>query len=352
MLINRPQGDTGMIRTGKIVAAAAPAIVIPLAIVIASLIMSPPRAGNAIAAAKGIRRPLAIAHRGASFDAPELTAASFALARDIGADYVETDVQRTRDGVLVTVHDDDLSRTTDVAAVFPGREKDPVSSFTWSEVSRLDAGSWFNRSNPGRARKNFAGQRIPSFDEYLALLSSGHNRPGLLIELKNPARYPGIESQVLSALRARGWIDGNNRIRASEKKKMAEPGGIPAGLGRHRVILQSFDEGSLARLAKAAPGIMRVRLVNEGDLKRYGSISALLERERDCGAEIGLSGYIAYPWNIGTAHRRGRLVFVYTIDRPLHFMIFSFFGVDGMITNRCGAYLEFLGRPINSPTQP
>jgi len=331
----------------KIVIAAVLPAVVPLAILIASVIMSPWWAGSSLAAARGLERPLAIAHRGASFYAPELTLPSFALARDIGADYVETDVQRTRDGVLINFHDDDLSRTTNAAEVFPGREKDPVGSFTWAELQRLDAGSWFNRENPDRAVKGFAGTKIPSFKEYVALLSSGRNRPGLMIELKQPDMYPGIEEEVLTALRAGGWLDNANRVIAAEPVAN-EPGRVTVGLGPRRVILQSFDAGSLARLKKLAPTVMRNYLVDVEDRDKSGSFAALLETARSLGAEIGPSGYLAYPWYFGPAHRAGRVVFVYTIDKTWHFLLFTFFGIDGMITNRCDSYIEFLGRTVHA----
>ena len=77
---------------------------------------------KALAAANGIPHPAVIAHRGASFDAPESTAASYKLARDLGADYLEMDLQRSKDGVLFALHDDNLQRTTDVASKFPERK--------------------------------------------------------------------------------------------------------------------------------------------------------------------------------------------------------------------------------------
>ncbi len=332
----------------KIVIAAAFAAVVPLAIIIASVIMSPWWAGSRLAAARGLERPLAIAHRGASFYAPELTLPSFALARDIGADYVETDVQRTRDGVLINFHDDNLSRTTNAAEVFPGREKDPVGSFTWAELQRLDAGSWFNREHPDRAMKGFAGTKIPSFKEYVSLLSSGRNRPGLMIELKQPDKYPGIEAEVLAVLRAGGLLDDSNRVIALAPGKDGA-GRVTVGLGGRRVILQSFDARSLARLKRLAPSIMRNYLVDVEDRDKAGSFAALLETARSLGAEIGPSGYLAYPWYVGPAHRACRVVFVYTIDKTWHFMLFTFFGIDGMITNRCDSYLEFLDRTVYAP---
>jgi glycerophosphoryl diester phosphodiesterase len=327
----------------KIGFAAALMAAVPLAIGIASVIMSPWWSGNNLAAGKGLGRPLAIAHRGASFYAPELTVPAFVLAREIGADYVETDVQRTRDGMLICFHDDDLSRTTNAAEVFPGREKAPVGSFTWAELQKLDAGSWFNGKNPERSRKGFAGLKIPAFQEYLDLLSSGTKRPGLLIELKNPEKYPFIEKEVLAALRDEGRLDDRNRA-IDDAPLEGDRGRITVGPGGHSVILQSFDAKSLARLKELAPAIMRNYLVDEDDEKKAGSFEALLDTARSLDAEIGPSGYLAYPWNVGAAHRRGTLVFVYTIDKSWHFALFSFFGIDGMITNRCDAYLDFIGR--------
>jgi glycerophosphoryl diester phosphodiesterase len=81
-----------------------------------------------------------------------------------GADLVEFDVQRTRDGRLMVVHDPTFLRTTDVATIFPGRQDDPVTSFTWAEVQQLDAGSWFG--------PRYAGTRVPSPSALLRVL--GH----------------------------------------------------------------------------------------------------------------------------------------------------------------------------------
>ena len=87
-------------------------------------------------------RPLVIAHRGASHYAPENTMAAFDLAMDLRSDLVETDVQRTKDGVLVLVHDTDLKRTTNIEQRYPGRRSYAVKDTTWAEIKTLDAGSW------------------------------------------------------------------------------------------------------------------------------------------------------------------------------------------------------------------
>ena len=97
--------------------------------------------GQTLARQAGIPWPAVIAHRGASFDAPESTAPAYLVARELGADYLELDLQRTKDGQLIALHDDTLERTTDVAKRFPERAKAPVSQFTLAELKSLDAGS-------------------------------------------------------------------------------------------------------------------------------------------------------------------------------------------------------------------
>jgi len=157
-----------------------------------------------------------VAHRGASADAPENTLAAVDEAIRQGADSIEVDVQRTADGHLVLLHDTTLVRTTDVASVFPGRATAPVGTFTLAELQRLDAGSWF--------APEFAGEPIPTLDE---LIERTAGRAGLLIELKDPSSYPGIERQVADAI----------------------------GAPRPDVVVQSFDHAAMRRFAATAPEV-------------------------------------------------------------------------------------------------
>ena len=103
--------------------------------------------------------PLVVAHRGASADAPEntLSAVRAALVRD--SDLVEVDVQRSKDGALVLMHDTTLSRTTNARNLFPTRGPWLVGQFTYAELSRLDAGSW---KGP-----QFAGETIPTLEQLI-----------------------------------------------------------------------------------------------------------------------------------------------------------------------------------------
>jgi len=89
-----------------------------------------------------------IAHRGARSLAPENTMPAFVKAWQTGAHGIETDVSVTSDGQLILFHDDNFMRTTNVSEIFPKRKEDPLHTFTWQEVQKLDAGSWFIEVDP------------------------------------------------------------------------------------------------------------------------------------------------------------------------------------------------------------
>jgi glycerophosphoryl diester phosphodiesterase len=138
-----------------------------------------------------------IGHRGASGLAPENTMAAFRLAADLGARYIETDLQLTRDGRLILLHDEKLQRTTN------GRGF--VLTRTFDELRDLDAGSWFPKRILGKrhAPRRFSGERIPSIEE---LFNLAYERDlGLYLEIKAPYA-PGIEQAVIAAIRNAGAL--------------------------------------------------------------------------------------------------------------------------------------------------
>jgi glycerophosphoryl diester phosphodiesterase len=98
-------------------------------------------------------RPLVIAHRGHSLEVPENTIEAYRRAIDLGAEMIEVDVNISRDGRLVMMHDATLDRTTNGVG--------PVSGATLNELAELDAGGWFG--------KDFASLRIPTVDETVEL---------------------------------------------------------------------------------------------------------------------------------------------------------------------------------------
>ncbi|MCB5166794.1 glycerophosphodiester phosphodiesterase [Streptomyces bambusae] len=169
--------------------------------------------------------PVAVAHRGASAYAPENTLEAVDYAERLGIDWVENDVQRTRDGELVVIHDDTLARTTDVETVFPGRSPWRVGDFTAAEIARLDAGSWFGAA--------YRGARVPTLDQYLRRI--GFNQQRLLLEIKKPELYPGIEEDLLRVLDRAGWLDEHHVT--------------------HRLVVQSFSADSIRTVHRERPDL-------------------------------------------------------------------------------------------------
>lgn len=172
--------------------------------------------------------PLILAHRGASAYAPENTIAAFQLARELGADGVEFDVQLTKDKIPVIIHDDTVDRTTD--------GKGRVDSLTIAEIARLDAGSW--------KTEDYRGEPIPTLAQVLDALADwmnpvGHEQPALVnIELKTERIFTdGLEREALNVI-ARYNI-------------------------QHRVILSSFSPLSLHRAKQINPRYRRGLLYEE-----------------------------------------------------------------------------------------
>jgi glycerophosphoryl diester phosphodiesterase len=331
--------------------------------------------GRALAAKIGVPWPAVIAHRGASFNAPEETVPSYTLARELGADYLEMDIQRTKDGVLIALHDNTLERTTNIAEVYPQRAKDPLNTFTLEEIKRLDAGSWFNKAYPDRARASYAGLKILTLDEVIDIAEGGKNKPGLYIETKVPAQFPGIEEDLKKKLDQRGWLS---------QRPAAEKGYVNVAHMPGRVVLQTFEKPSLELLQKAMPDTPKVLLLWLGD----GSIETASGKTfKDSGAKDKASFYasqqvkskeefaawmdwakahgavgtgpsaalknggdqsysdLVQPWMNKMAHDRGMIVHPYTVDDAVDFKAISEQGVDGFFTNRASELLKFYGRP-------
>ena len=308
----------------------------------------------------GVPRPAIIAHRGASYFAPEETAPAYLLAREMGVDYLELDLQRTKDGVLVALHDDDLRRTTNIAEVFPGREMDTVDKFTFAELQNLDAGSWFNIRFPERARPSFKDARILRLENVIDIAEGRFHKPGLYIETKSARRFPGVEKQLVDILTARGWI----RPLPKGVSESARTGPVLA-----RVIFQSFEPDSLALLKQLAPQVPAVLLIDETMMRKEGW-SALLSKAKQVGVGMGTWGYqwsrdpgwsikdapnrylTTWPWYTGQAHRAGLLVHPWAVDDRWEMWMVSLFGADGFFTNRPESALRFYGRVDHIDLKP
>lgn len=310
-------------------------------------VQSPPTAGRGLALAQEIPYPAVVAHRGASYLAPEETRPAYLLARDLGADYLEGDVQRTKDGTLVLVHDDTVERTTNAAAVFPGREKQNISQFTYQELLKLDAGSWFNAANPARANPRFKDLRIITLDEMLTIAETGIHKPGIYLETKSPELFPGIEKELVALLKKRGWLEERKCDASALPESVPGRSLVKTACTRGRVILQSFSEESVRRLRELAPDVPRVLLVDEEMAAKQGWLG-VVSNAASMNAGLGPVGYLGYPWHTGPAHRAGRLVHIYTINKTWQLWLLSQFGADGFFTDRSEMALQYFDR-IDEP---
>ena len=143
---------------------------------------------------------MVIAHRGASSYAPENTLAAFDLALEMGARDIELDVDFTSDGHIVVIHDDTVDRTTNGSG--------PVTSHTLAALRGFDAGSWFG--------PQFAGERIPTFDEVLARYKG---RAHIHTEIKG--RSPSLSRRTADLIRRHG-MEGEVTITSFQKVRLEE----------------------------------------------------------------------------------------------------------------------------------
>lgn len=334
---------------------------------------------TALATRLGIPHPAVIAHRGASYDAPESTAASYRLARDLGADYLELDLQRSKDGVLFALHDNNLQRTTDVATKFPDRKDSPANAFTLAELKTLDAGSWFNAAYPDRARPSFVGLKILTLDEIIDIAQGNPlHKPGLYIETKEPKQFPGLERDLKDTLQDRGWLSPAGSKLA--KSNLA----VGQGKGKGKVVLQTFEKSSLELLEKEMPQVPKILLlwVGEGSIEPKSKVTFAESGDKDKAtyyakqepkdkaefqqwveyakaqgaigtgpsAALTKGGDQSYsdlvkPWMNQYTHDQGLLVHAYTIDEAVDYQKVMDAGVDGIFTNRASELLKFYKRP-------
>ncbi len=269
----------------------------------------------------------AIAHRGASGYAPEHTPAAYKLAMEQKADFVEPDLAVSKDNVLFCMHDDTLERTTNVAEIFPDRvstgypTRQPGkhwlgNDFTMAEIKRLDAGKWF--------KPEFAGQRIQTFQDAIDLV---RGKAGLYPELKSPELYKsrGVDQVKL-------FID---LIRKNGLEK-------PESLKTTPVIIQSFDEEAIRRVAVDLPTVPRVFLTSKDEDVAEARIRELAKFATGIAPEKVVIA--RHPEMVARAHAAGLTVTSWTFraddkemkapsvkDEMSHFLYDL--GIDALFTN-------------------
>lgn len=259
-------------------------------------------------------RPLVIAHRGASGLAPENTLAAFSLAIALGADGVELDVQMSRDGLPVVIHDTRVNRTTNT--------KGSVSRLTLNQLQRLDAGSWFERrlsrrprvramvgrisSEVGAAVPRYSGEPVPSLEDVLSLLKpAGLER--IYIELKGSPLNQALLESILALVQKHG-VDRS-------------------------ATLLSFDHAIIRRAKDLAAGLRTAALFPARGRRLISTRSIIRSAASANVDEVALHFGLATQRSIDAFHERGLAVSVWTANSRLSMHRIAACGADSIMTN-------------------
>ena len=252
---------------------------------------------------------LNIGHRGASGYAPEHTIPAYDLALEMGADYIEIDLQMTKDGVLVAMHDDTLDRTADAPEGVPKRFcSGPVIKRTLEQIKMCDAGSWFNEAYPQYASEEYVGLQIPTLEEIFQRYGTSVN---YYIETKNPEAAPGMEEELL---------------RLMEEYNLIEPAAQD-----WQVLIQSFSAESLMKIHGMNSSLPLIQLYSSTETSE--SIQASLAQVSTYAVGIGPSMTDVDAALVEAAHALCLDVHPYTVNETADMQAMIDLGVDGMFTN-------------------
>jgi glycerophosphoryl diester phosphodiesterase len=239
--------------------------------------------------------PIVIAHRGASGYRPEHTLASYALAIQMGADFVEPDLVSTRDGVLVCRHENEIGGTTDVAAhpEFATRRTSKMidgvemvgwftEDFTLEELKTLRARERLPELRPRNAE--YDGRfEVPTLDEVIALVqreSAARGRTiGIYPETKHPSYFQsiglGLEEPLLATLERAGWTDADAPV-----------------------FIQSFETANL-RMLRGRTKVRLVQLMEAGGKPYDFAARAEARGYADLATSAGLAEIATYGDAVG-----------------------------------------------------
>ena len=283
--------------------------------------------------------PIIIAHRGASGFLPEHTLAAYAMAYGQGADYIEQDLVRTRDGAFICRHDIHLEDTTDVAVRFPDRKRPDgrwyAIDFTLEEIRQLRAVERL----PNRFPRETAILTVPTFEE-VVLLVRGLNRStgrrvGVYPELKEPA-FHRAEGQPMEA----------------DFLVLADRLGV--GNTDCPIFIQCFDPDAIRRLrGELQCRYPLVQLIADHPMMKRLLTPEGLKTVAEAAQAIGPDKKLIEqdPDLVGRAHALGLKVHPYTFRDDVVAIgypditaelekFFRVYGVDGLFTDFSGTALR------------
>ena len=254
------------------------------------------------------RRPLVVAHRGASAEAPEHTLAAYTTAFDLGVDGIECDVRLTADHHLVCVHHRRADRTSTGDGVISTLELAHLEGLDWGSWKKLDDGR-----APEQADRDPERGRLLTLRRLLDSLTAQHHELLTLIETKHPTRYGGlVERQLVTVLRELG-LTGGDQPR------------LP------HVRVMSFSLLALMRMRGLAPDVPLVYLV-EQSAPRFSWDGSLPTGISSVGLDVRIVRRT--PSVVRAHHRRGHTVYVWTVNHDEDIERCLELGVDVIISDR------------------
>jgi glycerophosphoryl diester phosphodiesterase len=276
--------------------------------------------------------PQVVAHRGATAEAPEHTLAAYRRAAEIGADAVECDVRMTRDGVLVCVHDRQISTTSNGRGVVSALHLDELEQFHFGARKRGVRSRWGGDEITAVSDEpDVESGLVLTLERLLEYITATPGTVRLAIETKHPTRHARkVEEALVECLERFGLIREGTPV---------EWAGKPA------VRMMSFSQLAVRRMADLAPGVPTVQLL--------GKRLRPLRRELLTGSATAVGPSIALlrsdPEFVADAHAAGKEVHVWTVNRPSDMDLARNLGADVIITDHPRELLRRLGR--DAPAQ-
>ncbi len=251
-----------------------------------------------------------VAHRGASGYAPEHTMAAYEIGhKTLKADYIEIDLQMTKDGQLIAMHDETVDRTTNGSGA--------VKDKTLSEIKELDAGSWFNEAYPAYAEEHYKGLSVPTLDEIFERYGKHAN---YYIETKSPEVYPRMEKKLVEKLSQYGL--SSDRIRQGQ------------------VMIQSFSRDSLLKVKELDHQLPLVQLLEASETTRLTTKDLQVIQSYAVG--VGPSFKSLTRENTKQIRDNGLLLHPYTVNEKADMKRMLDYGVTGVFTNYADRFNEVL----------
>jgi glycerophosphoryl diester phosphodiesterase len=276
--------------------------------------------------------PQVVAHRGATAEAPEHTLAAYRRAAEIGADAVECDVRMTRDGVLVCVHDRQISTTSNGRGVVSALHLDELEQFHFGARKRGVRSRWGGDEITAVSDEpDVESGLVLTLDRLLEYITATPGTVRLAIETKHPTRHARKVEEVL--------------VECLERFGLIREGTPVEWAGKPAVRMMSFSQLAVRRMADLAPGVPTVQLL--------GKRLRPLRRELLTGSATAVGPSIALlrsdPEFVADAHAAGKEVHVWTVNRPSDMDLARNLGADVIITDHPRELLRRLGR--DAPAQ-